>query len=143
MGPGAGLAVELVKNVLHSFRSQTALIGEAANFLTGVLLVVPAAWIYSLKKTRKNAILGMIVGTIVMSIGMSVANYYVIVPLYQTVLNLPIDAVVAMGSQANSYVVDLKTLVIFSMLPFNIIKGIILTIVTTIVYKKVSPWLHR
>ena len=143
MGPGAGLAVELVKNVLHSFRSQTALIGEVANFLTGALLVVPAAWIYSLKKTKKNAILGMIVGTIVMSIGMSIANYYVIIPLYQTVLNLPIDAVVAMGTQANPYIVDLKTLVIFSMLPFNILKGIIVTIITSIVYKKVFPWLHR
>jgi len=143
MGPGAGLAVELVKNLLHSFRSQTALIGEAANFITGALLVIPAAWIYSLKKTKKNAILGMLAGTIVMSIGMSVANYYVILPLYQIVLNLPLDAIVAMGTQANSYVVDLKTLVIFSMLPFNIIKGIIVTIVTSLVYKKVSPWLHR
>lgn len=143
MGPGAGLAVELIKNILHSFRSQTALIGEVANFLTGVLLVVPAAWIYSLKKTKTNAILGMIVGTIIMSVGMSVLNFYIILPLYQTILNLPLDAIVAMGTQANSYIVDLKTLVIFSMFPFNIIKGIILTIVTALIYKKVSPLLHR
>jgi riboflavin transporter FmnP len=144
IGPGAGIMVEAIKNILHAiFRNQTAFIGETANFVTGVLLVFPAAWIYSLKKCKKNAIIGMAVGTIVMALGMAAANYYFLVPLYQKVLNIPTDAVVAMGTKVNPRIVDLKTLVVYSIFPFNVLKGIVLTIITTLIYKKLSPILHR
>lgn len=143
MGPWAGIMVEVIKNFLHLFKSETAFIGEGANLLTGILLVAPAAWIYSVKKSKKTAILGLLVGTVIMALGMSVANYYVIVPLYQKLLNIPTQAVVAMGSKVNPRIVDLKTLVVYSILPFNILKGLILTLVTAVIYKKVSPMLHR
>lgn len=143
MGPWAGIMVEVIKNFLHLFKSQTAFIGEGANLLTGILLVAPASWIYSMHKSKKSAITGLLVGTIVMAVGMSIANYYVIVPLYQKLLNFPTEAVVAMGSKVNPHVMDLKTLVVYSILPFNIVKGIILTVVTALIYKRVSPLLHR
>lgn len=143
LGPSAGVMVEVIKNLLHSFRSETAFIGEAANLLTGILLVVPAAWIYSRGKSKKSAVIGLIAGTFIMAVGMSFANYYVIVPLYQKLLNIPTTAIVAMGSQVNQHIVDLRTLVVFSILPFNIIKGIMVTIVTVLIYKKLSPVLHR
>lgn len=143
MGPWAGIMVEVIKNFLHLFKSETAFIGEGANLLTGILLVAPAAWIYSVKKSKKTAILGLLVGTVIMALGMSVANYYVIVPLYQKLLNIPTQAVVAMGSKVNPRIVDLKTLVVYSILPFNILKGLILTLVTAVIYKKMSPMLHR
>lgn len=143
LGPWSGIMVEVVKNFLHLFRSQTAFIGEAANLLTGILFVVPAAWIYARGKSKKSAIVGLMVGTVVMAAGMSVANYYLIVPLYQKLLNIPTSAVIALGSQVNSHVVDLKTLVVYSILPFNIVKGILVTLVTVLIYKKLSPVLHK
>ncbi|MDI3480957.1 MAG: riboflavin transporter [Tepidanaerobacteraceae bacterium] len=143
MGPWAGIMVEVVKNFLHLFRSQTAFIGEAANLLTGILLVAPASLIYSMHKSKKTAIIGMLAGTLIMAVGMSVANYFIIVPLYQKLLNIPTQAVIAMGTHANARIVDLKTLVVYSILPFNIIKGILVTIATALIYKRLSPLLHR
>lgn len=143
MGPWAGIMVEVVKNFLHLFRSQTAFIGEAANLVTGILLVVPAALIYSRGKSRKNAVIGLIAGTLIMAAGMSFVNYYVLVPLYQKFLHIPATAIIAAGSKVNPYIVDLKTLVVYSILPFNIVKGILVTLVTVLIYKKLSPVLHR
>ena len=143
MGPWSGIMVEVIKNFLHLFRSETAFIGEAANLVTGILLVAPAAFIYSRDKTRKSAVIGLIIGTITMAVGMSLINYFVLIPLFQILLNIPTTALIAAGSQANPYIIDLKTLVVFSILPFNIVKGILITVVTVLVYKKLSPVLHR
>jgi len=143
LGPSAGIMVEVIKNFLHAFRTQTAFIGECANLVTGILLVAPAAWIYSKEKTKTNAVKGLVAGTIIMALGMSFVNYYVVVPLYQKLLNIPTTAIVAMGSQINPRIVDLRTLVVYSILPFNVVKGIMVTIVTVLIYKKLSPILHR
>ena len=78
-----------------------------------------------------------------MAVGMSFVNYYITIPLFQTLLNIPTTAVVAMGSEINPLIVDLRTLVVYSILPFNIVKGIMVTLVTVLIYKKLSPILHR
>lgn len=143
MGPSAGVAVEVIKNFLHALRTQTAFIGELANLITGILLVVPAAWIYSKNKTKKGAIQGLLVGTVVMAIGNSFVNYYITIPLFQTLLNIPTTAVIGMGTEINPLIVDLRTLVVYSVLPFNIVKGLIVTLITVLIYKKLSPILHR
>ncbi|TYP53311.1 ECF transporter S component [Thermosediminibacter litoriperuensis] len=143
VGPWAAVLVEVLKNILHAiFKNQTAFVGEAANLLTGILFVVPAALLYSVRKTRLNAILGMAAGTVIMTLGMALANYYVFIPLYAKVFNIPVDAIVGMGTSVNSRVIDLKTLVVYSIVPFNIIKGFMLTAVTMLIYKRVSPLLH-
>lgn len=143
LGPAAGVMVEVIKNFLHAFRTQTAFIGEISNLITGILLVVPAAWVYSREKTKKSAIKGLLVGTVVMAVGMSFVNYYITIPLFQTLLKIPITAVVAMGSEINPLIVDLRTLVVYSVLPFNIVKGLMVTLITVLIYKKLSPVLHR
>lgn len=143
LGPSAGIMVEVIKNFLHAFRTETAFIGEAANFLTGILLVIPAAWVYSRGKSKRSAIKGLMIGIIIMAIGMSFANYFLIVPLYQKLLNIPTNVIVSLGSQVNPKIVDLRTLVVYSVLPFNIIKGIMIMLVTVLIYKKLSPVLHR
>lgn len=144
MGPWAGVAIELVKNILHAiFKNQTALIGEAANFLTGSIMVFTAGWIYSTRKSFSRAVIGMAAGVVTMAVLMSFANYYVFIPLYQTVLHIPLDAIVQMGTAANKAIVDLKTLVVYSILPFNIFKGVIVSLITILIYKKVSPLLHQ
>jgi riboflavin transporter FmnP len=144
LGPWAGIGIQLVKNLLHGIlKSQTAMVGEIANFLTGSLLVFPAAYIYQKKKTLKTAILGMAVGTVTMAVVMSAANYFILVPLYAKIFGIPLDAIIGMGTAVNPRIVDLKTLVVLSVLPFNVLKGIIVSVLTFLLYKKLSPILHK
>lgn len=144
LGPWAGAGVEVLKNILHAiFKNQTAFIGEAANLLTGILFVVPASYVYWINKNRNTAVTGMLLGTVAMAIGMSIANYYIFIPLYQKVLNIPMDVIVSLGTKANPRIVDLKTLIVYSILPFNILKGLLLSLVTLLIYKRLSFLLHR
>lgn len=136
MGPVAGILVELLKNLMHLLRTSTGGVGEIANFVIGSAFVVPAAIIYYKNKTKKNAVIGLIIGTIVMAIVGSFANYFVLIPFYQNFM--PIDAIIAMSAKANSAIVDMKTLILYGILPFNIFKGIIVSLFTLGIYKKIS-----
>lgn len=144
LGPGAGVVIELLKNILHGiFVGGTAFIGELANFLVGSVLVFIAGYMYNKNKTRKTALASLILGSLVMTIAASVLNYYIFLPLYEKVLNFPISAVVAMGTKINHNIKDLNTFVIWSIAPFNLVKGIILSVLTLVVYKSISPILHE
>ena len=141
LGPIAGVAVELVKNILHLFRTSTGGIGELANFLVGSAFVLPAAYLYSKKKDKKTAIIGMIVGIASMAVVGALANYYILLPFYSNFM--PIEAVVGMAAAVNSLVVDVKTLILYAIIPFNVVKGIVITLLTIPIYKKISTVLHK
>lgn len=144
LGPFMGVVIELLKNILHFiFKNETAGVGEFANFITGASLVYVAGLYYFRKKSRTNALIGMILGTIFMAALMSIANYYVFLPLYEKVLGFPMSAIIQMGTAANPAITDLKTLVVIGILPFNIIKGAIICVITFLLYKKLSPILHE
>lgn len=144
LGPVSGIIIELLKNILHAiFKGNTAFIGELANFLVGAVFVGVAGAIYKRRKTRGNAIAALAAGTVIMSIAASILNYFVILPLYETVLHFPISAVVGMGKAINPAIKDLNTFIVFSILPFNLIKGVVVSVVTMAVYKAVSPLIHK
>lgn len=144
VGPLAGVMVELMKNILHMiFKGGTAGIGEMANFIVGASFVVTSGIIYKQGKSRKSALLGVVAGTIVMGVVASLGNYFVFLPLYEKILNFPINAVVGIAKKVNPAVVNLNTLIVYSILPFNIIKGLMLSIIVFLVYKRVSPILHK
>lgn len=144
LGPIAGISIEFFKNILHIvFKgTQTGFVGELANFAVGSFLVGTAGMIYKIKKSKKTAILGLIAGTLVMSAAASILNYAVLLPLYAVAYKAPIDAFVAMGSAINPNIDSVKDLVMLSIFPFNIIKGIIVSFITVPIYKSVSPFLH-
>jgi len=145
LGPAAGVAVELIKNILHLIlkNSGTGGVGELANFLIGSAIVIPAALVYKRKHTRKMAIYGLVTGTLVMTLVGVLANLYILIPFYSTAFGMPIEAIVAMGTEVNSAVVDLQTLVLYGIVPFNLLKGVIVSLVTVLIYKRLSPILHR
>lgn len=145
LGPVSGVLIELFKNVLHIvFKgTQTGFVGEFANFMVGSIFVVTAGIIYKMRKSKKTAILGLIAGTVVMSLSASVLNYTVLLPLYAKIFKAPIEAFVAMGTAINSNIKTVKDLVLLSILPFNLLKGIVVSAVTIPVYKSISPILHR
>ncbi|MCB2306337.1 ECF transporter S component [Clostridium estertheticum] len=144
LGPIAGVIIELVKNILHGvFASSTALVGEFANFLVGSCLVLVSGYIYKIRKSKGGAIVGLLIGTIVMSIFASILNYFVILPLYESVLKFPITGIIAAGSKINHNITNLNSFVVWMILPFNIFKGIVLSGMTLALYKSVSPMLHK
>ena len=142
MGPVAGILIQLVKNLLHFLtKSWSGGVGELANFMVGVFYVVPAALIYHYKKDRKHAIIGVLIGTVCMTLLGAFANYYVLIPLYSQFM--PIDAIVEMGSVVNSRIVNVRTLVIYGIAPFNVFKGLAIAGLTLLLYKHISPLLKR
>ncbi|MGB9679641.1 MAG: ECF transporter S component [Thermoanaerobacteraceae bacterium] len=143
LGPVYGVMIELVKNLVHSTVTQSAGIGEIANFTVGSIFVYTAGIIYNRNKTRKNALFAMIISVFVMAFSASLLNYYVFLPLYQKVMGWPMDAIVGMGRAVNGSIVDVKTLVAYGIFPFNILKGVMLATVTLLIYKKVSLLLKQ
>lgn len=145
LGPVEGIVIELLKNILHVLfkGTQTALVGEMANFIVGSVLVFISGYIYKINKSRKGAIVGLISGVLVMTTVASLINYFVLIPTYAKVFKLPLDAIVGMGTKINGNITDLRSLVIWSVVPFNLLKGIMVSLVTLGVYKNVSLLIHK
>lgn len=144
LGPMGAVFIGLVKNLLYAVsKSDTAGIGPMANFITGVAFVVPASIIYRRLHTRRGALLGMLVGTVVMTVSMAFANYYIFLPLYETVLGIPMKTIIGMGTKVTPLITDLKTLIILGTSPFNLFKGVLVSLVTLILYKHISRLFKR
>lgn len=141
LGPVAGIVIELLKVLINLViqGSDTVMVGETANFIVGCALVVPSAVIYHLKKTKKAAFLGMVVGTVVFVAAGCLLNAYVLLPTYAKLYGMPIDALIGMGTAVNPAIDGMMTFVLFAVAPFNIIKGVAVSVVTIILYKYVSP----
>ncbi|MDU2680824.1 MULTISPECIES: ECF transporter S component [Clostridium] len=123
-GPMAGIVVELIKNLLILIvkGTSTYFVGELANFIVGVSLVAPAAWVYHRNKSRKNALLGMALGTLSIEIIGIIANVYLLLPAFG--MNMVKD--------------ELIRYVTIGLLPFNGIKSILVCGITYVLYKRVS-----
>ncbi|MFO7635718.1 MAG: ECF transporter S component [Clostridia bacterium] len=143
LGPLAGVMVLLIKNVVHGFTaSWSFFVGELANFLIGLSFVLPASLIYARNKNRKSALVGMVVGGLVMTVFAALANYFALIPLYATVLGIPVEVIVGMSKEMNPAIVDLKTLVLIGIMPFNLFKAFVNTLIVMLIYKRLSPILH-
>lgn len=145
IGPMAGVIIEALKNLLNLLieGSTTGGVGELANFVVGAAFVYTAGAVYYKNKNFKSAVIGLGLGTLVMTFVISVANYYVMFPFYAKLFGMKIDDLVAMGTQINSRIVDMKAMIIYSIVPFNIVKGIVLSALTILIYKRVSPLLQK
>ena len=145
LGPVAGVAAEalkvLVKLVLKG--TTTAFVGDFANFVVGCSFVLPASVIYHAKPGKKSALIGMAVGTIVLTCFGSFLNAVYMIPKFSQLFGLPIDAIVAMGSAVNGAINSVTTLVLFAVVPFNLLKGILVSFITFLLYKRISPILHK
>ena len=141
MGPLAGAVIEFVKILLNFVftGTDTAGVGELANFIIGCSLCVPAGLIYRRNRTRKNALIGMITGTVLMTVIGCVINAFVLLPTFATAFHMPIDELIAMGTSVNPNITNLFTFVMFAVAPFNLLKGVLVSIIVFLIYKKISP----
>ena len=134
MGPVAGALIELVKILLNFVLTgtSTAGVGEIANFVIG----------YRRNRTRKNALIGMATGTILMTVLGCFVNAYVLLPAYGAAFGMPVSKLVGLGTAVNPHITSLSTFVIFAVAPFNLIKGVAVSAIVFVIYKKISPVLR-
>lgn len=137
LGPAYGAAVCLIKNLVNISTTTTGGVGELSNFLLGVLFVVPAGLIYRRRPTRKTALIGMIVGTLVMSAGSILVNNFIVYPAYLLINSE--EAIVGLYSAIVPAADSIfKGILIFN-LPLTFVKGVLDAIITFILYKRLSP----
>ncbi len=142
VGPIYGVAVCLIKNLLHLSMSSSGGIGELSNFILGSAFCYVSGIIYKNKKTRNGALIACLIGSLAMALICIPENYYIVYPLYIKVLNFPLEAIVSAYSEIfKSSDTLLKSLIIFN-LPFTFFKGIIDSVICFVIYKKVSPILN-
>lgn len=137
-GPLAGVLIELIKNLIHCAFSQSATVGELSNFILGSVFVGTAGVIYKNKKNKTTALIGGVVGSVVMGLVCIPSNYFVVYPVYYAA-GFAEEAVLGMYQLILPGVKNiLQCLFIFN-LPFTIVKGLISTAITMLIYKHLSP----
>lgn len=141
VSPWHGALVCLLKNLLHLFTTTTAGVGELNNFVIAALFVVPAGIVYHRNKTRKTALIGSVTGTVASGILSVIYNYFIGYPLFSAALGIPMAGIVGMYSIILPSADTLwESLLIFN-LPLTLVKGIVATLITMLIYKRISPWL--
>ncbi|MCI6639816.1 MAG: ECF transporter S component [Pygmaiobacter massiliensis] len=144
LGPVYGVVISFIKNLLHILikGTSTACVGELCNFMLGAVFSFTAGVIYKYHKTRKMAIIGAVVGAIVMGLFSVPSNYFITYPAYVQFYNMPLEVILGMY-QAILPSADnlLKCLLIFNM-PFTIVKGLLDAVICLLIYKPLSPILH-
>jgi len=145
LGPAAGVGIELLKNILFGvIKGSTSMwVGELANFLVGSILVFTAGIFYKKHKNRAGALIGLAAGTVLMVVLASILNYFVLIPFYAKLLGKTVEDIINWSAAANHYIVDLKALILMGIVPFNILKAVVEASVTMLLYKKISPVLHK
>ena len=144
MGPLAGIFIQLIKNIGHLPATHTMMVGELANFIMGSVFVGTAGLIYKYKKTRSGAIISLISATIALTISGALINYYISIPFYIEVLGMTLEDIVALTrAVGNTFVTDLRSLIVFAFVPFNLLKGSVISLVVGLLYKRLSPILHK
>ena len=140
MGPVPGVIILALKSTIGLLHSSSAGVGELADFVMGAALVIPASVIYHRNKNRKNAIIGMAIGTVCMVIVGVLMNKWVMLPFYMGAFHMDMDGIIKAAGVAG---VDSEwKLLLLVTGPFNLLKGVVLSIVTALIYKPLSPILH-
>lgn len=141
LGPVYGVAVCFIKNAVHAFFTTTGCIGELCNFMLGCCFVIPAGLLYNRKKSRKNALLGAFLGALIMAVLSVPINYFISYPVYSAFI--PMNAIISMYQALIPSVDGLLACLIIFNAPFTLLKGLLTTALTFLIYKPLSPLLHK
>lgn len=141
-GPVAGVLIEFCKILLKLLfkGSDTAFVGDMANFVIGCSLLLPASAVYEFKKTKKRAVAGCIAGVAVMTVFGSILNAWYLLPKFVQLYGMPsIDTIIEMGSAINPAIRNLSTFVLLAVAPLNLLKAAAVSLITMLIYKPLSP----
>lgn len=139
-GTAAGIISIAVKDLVHLFVTSTGGVGELADFLCSVMLVMPASLVYNRCHTKKGAVSALCTGIVLMTFMGILANKFILLPFYSNLM--PLEAVFEMCGKVNPFIRSEWTYILYGVIPFNILKGIILSGITMLLYKHISGILH-
>ena len=145
LGPMWGVVVTFLKNVLFCVLHGTSslYVGELFNFLLGSVFSFTAGLVYHHGKTRKSALIGALAGAALMALVSVPVNYFIVYPAYVQVYNMPMDAIIGMYREINPSAGGLMECLVLFNLPFTFCKGLLDVALCFLVYKPLSPILHR
>ena len=144
MGPLAGFMIILIKILLNFLftGSSTMGVGELANFLGSVFYMIPAVLIYNKMKTKKGAGISLIVATLSTTVYSIFGNLLLIFPAYCKLLGLSMNNIVKMSAAVNPLIKDVPTLMVIGMVPFNLLKYSVTSVIAFLLYKRIKKILH-
>ena len=140
LGPSAAVACEGVKILLKLLLkgTSTAFVGDFANFAVGCSLVLPAVVIYHLHKSRRSALVGLAVGTAVLTVFGSAFNAVYLLPKFAQLYGLPLENIIGMGTAIHASIEDVTGFVLLCVAPLNLLKGVMISVLTLLLYKRVA-----
>ena len=142
MGPVPGTMILLVKALLGLLHSTSQGVGELADFIMGFAMMLPSSIVYKRMKSRKGAIVGMVIGTVVATVVAVLTNLYIMIPFYGAAYGMPVEAIVGMGQAILPAVDSIGKFVLMITAPFNVLKWVVISVLTALIYKPLSPILH-
>ena len=145
LGPVAGVTAEFLKVFIKLLLkgTSTAFVGDYANFVVGCFYILPASAIYHAHKTKRNAVIGMVAGTVFMAAFGSVFNALYLIPKFAELFGMPVDVIVNMGNSVNRHIVSVSTLALYAVVPFNLLKGACDGVLTFLLYKRLGKVFFR
>jgi len=140
-GPVAGVMIEFCKVLLKVLvkGTNTALVGDLANFVIGCSLLLPASAIYEFVKSKKGAIIGCVTGTLCMTVFGTMFNALYLLPTFANMGMMPMDKIIASGAAINPSINSLTGFVCMCVAPLNLLKGTVISLITMLIYKPLSP----
>ena len=144
ISPVAGVLVVLIKNVLHfilpSLSTPTGGVGELSNFLINGTFVLTAGIIYKYLKTKKGVLISVISALLVMCVTAAFVNYFIILPFYSNLM--PMEKIISMSQKAVPFINNKMDIVLYGVVPFNLFKGIVISVITVLLYDKLTPLIN-
>ncbi|SFQ40481.1 Riboflavin transporter FmnP [Lachnospiraceae bacterium XBB1006] len=145
LGPVDGILTIVIKLLLKLVLkgTQTAGVGELMNFCVSALYMLPSVLIYRRIRSKKGAVISMAVGTVNVSIMAVLINYFIMFPVYAWAFHMPMEALVSQGTQVNPKIDSLFTMMVWAVLPFNLLKYTVISVTTFLVYKRLAGFLRN
>ena len=140
LGPSATVACEGIKILLKLLLkgTSTAFVGDFANFVVGCSLVLPATIFYHLQKSKHSAVIGLVIGSICITVFGSAFNAIYLLPKFAQLYELPLDSIIAMGAEINGNIHNVTSFVFFCVAPLNLLKAAMVSVLTMLLYKRVA-----
>lgn len=138
-GPIAGLIIAFVKNALQLLSTSTGGIGELANFIMGGSFAFTAGLIYKSWKTKKGALVACMGASVIMGVMAVIANYFILLPMFE--MFMPIEQIIASFGEFIPFIKTKLDVVLYNAFPFNLLKGLVISVITILIYKRLTPLL--
>ena len=145
LGPLGAVYIIIIKLLLKLLFQGTSSMftGEIQNLTLSLSYVLPSILYYRKHRTKKGAITGLVIGSVISIIMAVFTNIYLIFPAYIKLYGMNWDGIIEICAAANPMIKNIPTFLAFSVIPFNVISRFVSSGVAVLVYKKISVPLKK